>query len=97
MRKRYKTELMNCFHKTFKPTFLGRLYFFAFFPINFKKSVDDIVQKCYNNNCKGDTPLTKMKGVKYEKIGKKKATQNEAKTKFQNQTQLVYLLLRVDD
>lgn len=51
----------------------------------------------YNNKCKGDTPLTKMKGVKYEKIGKKKATQNEAKTKFQNQTQLVYLLLRVDD
>nr|DAY20978.1 MAG TPA: hypothetical protein [Caudoviricetes sp.] len=24
---------MNCFHKTFKPTFLGRLIFFAFFPV----------------------------------------------------------------
>ena len=50
----------------------------------------------YNNECKG-IPLTKKKGVKYEKIGKKKATQNEDKTKFQNQTQLVYILLRVDD
>lgn len=44
-----------------------------------------------------EIPLTIKKGEKYEKIGKKKATQNEAKTKFQNQTQLVYLLFRVDD
>ena len=70
--------------------------FLHFFKLFFFKSVDSIAQKCYAIIVR-EIPLTKKKGVKYEKIGKKKATQNEDKTKFQNQTQLVYILLRVDD
>lgn len=70
--------------------------FLHFFQIILKKSVDGIAQKCYTIIVR-EIPLTIKKGEKYEKIGKKKATRNEDKTKFQNQTQLVYILLRVDD
>ena len=38
-----------------KPTLIGRLYFFAFFQIILKKSVDNIYHMLYNNKCKGDT------------------------------------------
>ena len=63
----------------------------------FLRKVLTIYRICYIIINVREIPLTIKKGVKYEKIGKEKATQNEAKTKFQNQTQLVYLLLRVDD
>lgn len=82
-------------NKTSLPIKVGFI-FLHFFQIVFKKSVDNIVQKCYTIIVR-EIPLTIKKGVKYEKIGKKKATQNEDKTKFQNQAQLVYILLRVDD
>lgn len=38
-----------------KPTLIGRLYFFAFFQIILKKSVDFIPLKWYTIKCKGDT------------------------------------------
>ena len=68
---------MNCFHKAFKPTLIGRLYFFAFFQIIFKK-VLTIYSICYIIINVREIPLTIKKGEKYEaKKGKEKTTQKE--------------------
>ncbi len=42
---------------------------------------------CYN--CK-EIPITKKKEVKYEKIGKEKATQNEDKQSFKSDSTCLY-------
>ena len=60
-----------------KPTFRGGLYFFAFFQIIYKESIDNIAQKCYTIIVR-EIPLTTKKGEKYEtKNGKEKTTQKE--------------------
>ena len=76
-RKRYKTELTNCFHKTFKPTFRGRLIFLHFFKL-FLRKVLTIYIICYIIINVREIPLTIKKGEKYEaEKGKEKTTQKE--------------------
>jgi hypothetical protein len=52
-----------------------------FFKLFFLKSVDSIAQKCHAIIVR-EIPLTKKKGVKYEKIGKKKPLKMKTKQSF---------------